>query len=77
MLRKIILTSAVCAIGEDAEQARVLVALLVAISFLTVRLSMKPLRRHGAKYFEADPQPSNHHCLVVLRSAQSSALQGG
>jgi|EP00966_Prymnesium_polylepis_P016638 hypothetical protein len=32
-------------IGEDFEQARVLVALLVSIAFLVVHLSVKPLRR--------------------------------
>jgi 4-amino-4-deoxy-L-arabinose transferase-like glycosyltransferase len=32
-------------IGEESEQARILVALLVSITFLSFLLSVKPLRR--------------------------------
>jgi len=45
MCRKLVLTGWVLLIGEDAEQLRVLVALLASIFFLTLRLSFKPLRR--------------------------------
>ena len=45
MCRKLILTGAVLLIGEEFEQARVLVALLVSIAFVTLHLSIKPLRR--------------------------------
>ena len=45
MCRKLTLTGWVLLIGEDFEQARVLVALIVSIFFLTMHLSYKPLRR--------------------------------
>jgi hypothetical protein len=35
-------------IGEDAEQARVLVALIVSIAFLSLHLSIRPLRRYAS-----------------------------
>lgn len=47
MIRKLTLTGAVLLIGEESEQARVLVALLVSIAFLTLLVAMKPLRRCG------------------------------
>ena len=49
MCRKLTVTGYVLIISEDTEQARVLVALVVSIFFLTLRLSVKPLRRcmHG------------------------------
>ena len=45
MCRKLTLTGFVLLIGEQSEQARVLVALLVCIVCLTLRLSIKPLER--------------------------------
>jgi len=45
MLRKLTLTGAVLLIGEEHEQARILVALLVSVSFLALHLSMRPLLR--------------------------------
>ena len=48
LLRKLMLTGWVLLIGEEAEQARVLVALLVSIGFLVLRLSLKPQRRCAA-----------------------------
>ena len=45
MCRKLALTGWVLLIGEESEQARVLVALLVSIAFLALHLSIKPLRR--------------------------------
>ena len=45
MLRKIVLTGAVLIVPERNEQARVLVALLLSVSFLTLQLIIKPLRR--------------------------------
>jgi hypothetical protein len=46
MIRKLTLTGAVLLIGEESEQARVLVALLVSIAFLALHLSIKPMRRY-------------------------------
>ena len=45
MVRKLTLTGAVLLIGAEFEQARVLVALLTSITFLTLHLAIKPLRR--------------------------------
>jgi hypothetical protein len=45
MCRKLTLTGWVLLIKEESEQARVLVALLVSITFLSLHLSIKPLRR--------------------------------
>ena len=44
---KLCLLGWVLLIGEDAELARVLVSLLSTIAFLSVRLSVKPLRYAG------------------------------
>jgi hypothetical protein len=48
MQRKLALTGWVLLINEDSEQARVLVALLVSISFAAIHLTIKPIRRHVA-----------------------------
>jgi hypothetical protein len=45
MCRKLILTGWVLLISEDAEQARVMVALLVSITFFGLNLRFRPLRR--------------------------------
>eukprot|EP00966_Prymnesium_polylepis_P304929 7045110-Prymnesium_polylepis.1 len=45
MCRKLTLCGWVLLISEEYEQGRALVALLVSIAFLTIRLSVKPLRR--------------------------------
>jgi hypothetical protein len=45
MCRKLTLTGAVLLIGDESEQARVLVALLVSLVFLSLHLSVRPLRR--------------------------------
>jgi len=45
MCRKLILCGWVVLIPDDAQQARVLAALVVSISFLVLRLSLKPLKR--------------------------------
>ena len=45
MLRKIVLTGVVLVVPERNEQARVLVALLLSVLFLTLQLIVKPLRR--------------------------------
>ena len=45
MCRKLTLVGWVLIIREESEQARILVALLVSIAFLTFRLSIKPTRR--------------------------------
>ena len=45
MCRKLTLTGAVLLIGEQFEQARVLVALLVSIAFITMHLAIGPLKR--------------------------------
>eukprot|EP00966_Prymnesium_polylepis_P238306 5511682-Prymnesium_polylepis.1 len=45
MCRKLALTGWVLLIGEDYEQARVLVALLVSVSFMAIHLAIKPLKR--------------------------------
>lgn len=36
-------------ISEDAEQARVIVALIVSVAFLSLHLTIKPLRRYVLK----------------------------
>eukprot|EP00966_Prymnesium_polylepis_P026961 623625-Prymnesium_polylepis.1 len=45
MMRKLALTGWVLLIEEDAVQARVLVALVVSVVFLTLQLTIKPLKR--------------------------------
>jgi hypothetical protein len=45
MCRKLVLTGWVLVIQGEAELARVIVALLISIAFLTARVSLKPLRR--------------------------------
>jgi fatty-acid desaturase len=45
MCRKLILCGWLVLIPVDAQQARILVALLVSISFFGLRLSLKPLKR--------------------------------
>ena len=42
-------TASVLLIDEQAEQARVLLALLVTVSMLVLRLSLKPLHRYDAR----------------------------
>ena len=49
MCRKLTLTGWVLLISEEAEQARVNVALLVSIIFIVLRLSLKPLRWYAAR----------------------------
>ena len=44
MCRKLALTGWVLLIKEESEQARVIAALLVSIAFLSLRLTIKPLR---------------------------------
>ena len=45
MCRKLTLTGWVLMIRGESEQARVLVALLVSLVFLSLHLSVRPLRR--------------------------------
>eukprot|EP00966_Prymnesium_polylepis_P045756 1059373-Prymnesium_polylepis.1 len=45
LCRKLTLTGWVLLIGEETEQARVLVALLVSIAFLTLQLAVQPYRK--------------------------------
>lgn len=45
MCRKLVLTGWVLLIGEDAEMARVLVAILLNVVFLCLHFSLKPFRR--------------------------------
>eukprot|EP00966_Prymnesium_polylepis_P007010 161696-Prymnesium_polylepis.1 len=45
MFRKLALTGIVMRIGERYEQFRVLVALLISITFLSLHLSINPIRR--------------------------------
>ena len=45
MCRKLTLTGWVLLISEDAEQARVLLALLTTILFFGLRLTLRPLKR--------------------------------
>ena len=45
MCRKLVLTGWVLVIREDAEQARVVIALFVSISFFGLNLRFKPLKR--------------------------------
>jgi hypothetical protein len=45
MFRKLTLTGWVLLIHDEAEQARVLVALLVSVGFLALRLTVKPCKR--------------------------------
>ena len=47
MCRKLTLTGWLMLIGKESELARILVALLVSIAFLTLLVAMKPLRRCG------------------------------
>ena len=56
MCRKLTLTGWVLMISEQAEQARVLVALLVSIAFFGLQLSVKPLRR-CARGLAGRPRP--------------------
>ena len=45
MFRKLTLTGWIMLINEDAIQARIIVALLVSVVFLTMKLTIKPLKR--------------------------------
>ena len=45
MVRKLFLTGFVLIISDDYEQGRILVALLVSVSFLALHLSIKPHKR--------------------------------
>ena len=45
MCRKLTVTGWVLLISEDAEQARVIVALFVSIAFFGLNLRIRPLRR--------------------------------
>ena len=45
MCRKLALTGWVLLIEEAFEQARVLVALLVSVTFIALRLTIQPLKR--------------------------------
>ena len=45
MFRKLSLTGAVLLIEEKYEQGRIIVALLISIIFMSLHLSIKPLRR--------------------------------
>jgi hypothetical protein len=48
MCRKLTLCGWVLLIGEESEQARVVVALLVSIGFLAFHVAIKPLARYAA-----------------------------
>ena len=72
MCRKLTLTGWVLLIGEESEQARVLVALLVSITFLATQLAVKPLRRCvrlGSNY-RLTPPPSDARRVILARYAQ-------
>ena len=45
MCRKLALTGWILVIPDDAEQARVLVALFISIACLAMRFALKPLKR--------------------------------
>ena len=53
MCRKVALTGWVLMIPADFEQARVFVALLVTITFLSLQLSVRPFLRCAALHFTA------------------------
>ena len=45
MCRKLVLTGGVLIVAEEHEQLRVLVALVVSLSYLTLHLAIQPLKR--------------------------------
>ena len=45
MCRKLVLTGGVLIIGEDAQLARVLIAVLLCVAFIALHFSIKPLKR--------------------------------
>eukprot|EP00966_Prymnesium_polylepis_P092594 2143546-Prymnesium_polylepis.2 len=49
MCRKLLLTGWVLLVRDDAEQARVLVAVLISFAFLALRFAVKPLKRCAAQ----------------------------
>jgi hypothetical protein len=49
MCRKLTLTGWVLLIGEEFEQGRILLALIISTAFLALHLSSKPLKRCGAQ----------------------------
>ena len=53
MTRKLSICGWVLLIEESSEQARLLVALLLSVTFLSVRLALRPFRRCGAASVEA------------------------
>jgi hypothetical protein len=73
MCRKLTLTGWVLLISERAEQARVLVAILVSVGFLTLRLSIKPLLRF-ARHCDMSQTTISCDTLHVLCRNEDMAL---
>eukprot|EP00966_Prymnesium_polylepis_P042908 997089-Prymnesium_polylepis.1 len=67
MCRKLVLTGWVALIQNDAEQARVLLALVVSIALLVVRVAVKPLKRCAQRLVdESNAAPCEECCPVRL-----------
>eukprot|EP00966_Prymnesium_polylepis_P008000 184203-Prymnesium_polylepis.1 len=65
MCRKLVLAGWLVLIEEKAELARVVVALLVSIAFLTLRVSVRPLRRCAVRirWLFMSNAPTNDSCF--------------
>ena len=63
-------------IGEESEQARILVALLVSIAFLSIQLSVYPLRRpvdNLLMMLVASTLILIYTCALLIKICESSA----
>jgi len=76
MCRKLLLTGWVLMINDEAEQARVLAALLISFLFLVVRLSLKPNRRRDDTALAISSELALvlvYMCALVIKACEVSS----
>jgi len=76
MYRKLILTGAVLLIGEHAELARVLVAIITCVSFLSLHLAVRPLKRPEDGVLMTLAEMSLilvYVCVLLIKACETSA----
>ena len=73
LCRKLTLVGWVLLIGDEFEQARVLVALFLSIAFLTLHVSIKPFIRC---HFARDPHPLPETCCGIRSKRPAGLLSG-
>jgi len=79
MCRKLALTGWILLIGENFEQARVLVAICVSIAFQAIHLSIQPLRRAEDGVLVHSTELALifiYLCVLLIKSCDMSSVKG-